>query len=115
MVPPVRVPDGVGVLVKVPTVIVCDDASVRVIGVAGREIENVDPDKPVTVNLAAETVPAIAGRVTPPPAVRALAGDSKTVPEIVGLTATLPKLRSVILFIAIGVMIVADEEAVAVT
>jgi hypothetical protein len=115
MVPPVRVPVGVGVLVKLPTVIVCDEPSERVIAATGREIEKVDPERPVTVNLAAETVPVIAGRVTPPPAVRALAGDNKTEPETVGLTATLPKFRSVILLIAIGVIIVAEVVAVAVT
>jgi hypothetical protein len=52
------------------------DPLVKVIGAAGREIENVDPAAPVTVNLAAETVPVTTGRVTPPPAVRVLAGLS---------------------------------------
>ena len=67
------------------------------------------------MNLAAFTVPATTGKVTPPEIVRALAGVSVTVPGIVGLTATFPKLMSSDLEMAIGVMIVADAVAVAVT
>lgn len=113
-VPPVSVPFGVGVLVKVPTVILFDPL-VSVIGAVGSEIEKADPVKPVTVNFAAVTVPVVTGSVTPPPAVRALAGLRATVPAMVGLTATLPKFRSTDLEMAIGVIIVAEEVAVAVT
>jgi len=40
--------------------------------------------------------------------VRALAGSRTTVPAIVGLTATLPKLRSIDFEIEIGPTILAD-------
>ena len=65
---------------------------------------------------AADTVPVVAGRVTPPPppVVRVPAGASTTVPESVADTATLPKFISAVLAIEIGVMMLAEHDAVAV-
>ena len=65
---------------------------------------------------AADTVPVVAGRVTPPPppVVRVPAGARTVVPDKVADTATLPKFISVVLEIDMGVMIVAEAEAVAV-
>jgi hypothetical protein len=68
------------------------------------------------VKEAAETVPFVAGRVTPPPppVVRVPAGARTAVPERVAETATLPKFISTVLEIVIGVMMFAEAEAVAV-
>jgi hypothetical protein len=68
------------------------------------------------VKEAAETVPVVAGRVTPPepPVVRVPAGARTVVPESVAETATLPKFISTVLTIVIGVMMFAEAEAVAV-
>jgi hypothetical protein len=112
-VPPLRIPVDDGVLVKEPTVIVFDPL-VRVI-VPGRVIEYVEAARPVTVNFAGATVPVVTGRVTPPVWVREPEVGRTTVPGIVGLTATLPKFISTDLVIAIGVIIVADVDAVALT
>jgi hypothetical protein len=72
----------------------------------------VAPVLPVTVNVAAETVPVTAGSVTPPVAVRVPAGARTTVPAAV-LTATFPKFMLLAFTIAIGVTIVAVAVAVA--
>ena len=71
---------------------------------------------PATSKLAAATVPVVAGRVTPPPppVVREPVASSITVPPVVADTAMLPKFRSIVLVIEIGVMMVADADAVAV-
>ena len=66
------------------------------------------------VNAAAATVPAVAGNVTPLPAVvRELAVVRITDPPAAGDTATFPKLISVTFVIAIGVTTVAVALAVA--
>ena len=83
--------------------------------VPGKVIANVLVPKPVTVNEAADTVPVTAGSVTPPLGVRVADGLRTTVPATVGLTAKLPKLRSAVFAMAIGVMMVALEAAVAET
>ena len=70
---------------------------------------------PVTVNDAAVTVPVTTGRVTPPVNVRAPAVGRTTVPPKVGLTAMFPKFMSTSFVMAIGVMMVAVVDAVAVT
>ncbi len=70
---------------------------------------------PVTVNEAGVTVPLTTGRVTPPVSVREPAVGRTTVPPRVGLTAMFPKFISTSFVIAIGVMMVAVVEAVAVT
>jgi hypothetical protein len=68
------------------------------------------------VKEAAETVPLVAGSVTPPapPVVRVPAGARTAVPAIVAETATLPKFISTVLTIETGVMMFAEAEAVAV-
>ena len=66
---------------------------------------------PVTLNDAAVTVPATAGRVTPPVDVRVPAVDNKTVPAV-ALIATLPKLMSAVFAMVIGVTIVAEAALV---
>ena len=68
------------------------------------------------MKLAADTVPIVAGRVTPPapPVVRVPAGARTVVPARVADTATLPKFMSTVFTIVIGVMIVAEADAVAV-
>ena len=68
------------------------------------------------MNVAAVTVPVVAGSVTPPepPVVRVPAGASTAVPETVADTATLPKFISTVFTIEIGVMMFAEAEAVAV-
>jgi hypothetical protein len=113
-VPPARTPVGVGVLVQVSTVIVLLP-EVIVVAPIGRVIEKVEVPRPVMVKAAAATVPATAGRVQLPVAVRVLAGVSTTVPTTVGPDATLPKFISVAFTIAIGVIIVAVAVAVAET
>src|ERR1700744_3064585 len=67
------------------------------------------------LKLAADTVPVVAGRVTPPapPVVRVPVGVSVAVPALIADTATLPKFISTVLEIVIGVMMVAGAEAVA--
>ena len=67
------------------------------------------------MKLAAATVPLVAGSVTPPapPVVRVPAGAITTVPAIEAETATLPKFIYTFLTMVIGVMIVADADAVA--
>ena len=74
----------------------------------------VDVPSPVTVNLAALTVPVTAGRVTPPVFVRLLDGSIVTVPGIVELTANVPKFNSTEFEIVIGCITVADDFVVAV-
>ena len=106
-------PVGVGLLVNALTVIVFPPLVSTIEGLSN-EIEYVVAASPVTVNLAAETVPAISGRVTPPVLVRVPVLASTTVPATL-LTATFPKFMSTDLDIAIGVIMVADDEAVAVT
>src|SRR4051812_40039311 len=68
------------------------------------------------VKLAAETVPVVAGRVTPPdpPVVRAPEGARITVPEVDADIAILPNSISFTFVIVIGAMISAVAEAVAV-
>ena len=68
------------------------------------------------MKLAAETLPVVAGSVTPPapPVVRVPAGASMAVPAMVAETATLPKFISTVFAIEIGVTIVAEDAAVAV-
>ena len=68
------------------------------------------------MKLAAETVPAVEGSVTPPapPVVRVPAGARTTVPEVAAETATLPKFIPEVMLIEMGVMMVAEQEAVAV-
>jgi hypothetical protein len=68
------------------------------------------------VKEAAATVPVVEGRVTPPapPVVRVPAGANTTVPAVAAETATLPKFKSAVLVIVIGVMMVAEAAAVAV-
>jgi hypothetical protein len=85
---------------------------VIVLAPTGRVIEYVAPGFPLTVNVAAVTVPVTAGRVTPPVAVRVAAGASITVPGL-AFTATLPKFISLALVIEIGVTMVAVAVAVA--
>ena len=75
----------------------------------------VDEARPDTVKDATLTVPATAGRVTPPVAVLTPAAVNNTVPGTVGLTAIFPKFMFPAFTIAIGVMTVADPVAVAVT
>ena len=67
------------------------------------------------MKLAAATVPVVAGRVTPPapPVVRVPPGASTTVPAVVADTATLPKFMSTVFTIVIGVMMFAEQDAVA--
>ena len=103
-----------GVLTKFSTVIV-PDGLVNVMAEEGKVIEYVLLPSPVTVNEAAETVPVTTGRVTPPVLVRAPEVGRTTVPPNVGLTAMLPKFISTSFSMAIGVMMVAVVEAVAVT
>ena len=112
-VPAVNVPVVVGVLVNAVTVIVFAP-DVIVNGEAGKEIEKVYVGAPVTVNEAAVTVPVTAGSVTPPVIVRPPAGASITVPAT-ALTATLPKFISTVLVMLIGMIIVAEEVALAET
>jgi hypothetical protein len=66
------------------------------------------------VKFAVDTVPVVAGSVTPPEAALIPAFDNTTVPGAV-LTAMLPKFMLPAFAIAIGVMIVADPVAVPVT
>ena len=68
------------------------------------------------MKVAADTVPVVAGSVTPPPppVLRVPAGARIAVPETVADTATLPKFISTVLVIVIGVMMLAEQEAVAV-
>ncbi len=68
------------------------------------------------MKLAADTVPVVAGRVTPPapPVVRVPAGARTAVPAIVAETATLPNCISTVLTIEIGVIMFALADAVAV-
>ena len=68
------------------------------------------------MKLAAETVPLVAGSVTPPapPVVRVPAGARMAVPAMVAETATLPKFIFTVFTMEMGVTIVADAEAVAV-
>jgi len=113
-VPPAIIPVELGVLVNEPKVMVLLTAYVSVM-VPGKVIANVLVPKPVTVNEAADTVPVTAGSVTPPAGVRTPPGLRTTVPAIVGLTAKLPKFRSAVFAMAIGVMMVALEAAVAET
>ena len=82
----------------------------------GRVMAYVNDAAPATSKLAAATVPVVAGRVTPPlpPVVRLPVGSRITVPPVVADTATLPKFRSIVLVMEIGVMMVADADAVAV-
>jgi len=110
--PAVNAPVPEGVLTKVPTVIDPEGTPARVI-VPGNVMEYVEVPNPVTANEAAVTVPATAGSVTPPVFVRVPAGIRTTVPATVGLTAILPKFRSTVFEIAIGVITVADVVAVA--
>ena len=65
---------------------------------------------------AAATVPVVEGSVTPPapPVVRVPAGANTTVPAVAAETATLPKFKSAVLVIVMGVMMVAEAAAVAV-
>ena len=71
-----------------------------------------DPE-PVTVKAAEDTVPAVAGKVTPPVIVLVPAGAKTTVPAVPA-TAKLPKFISTVFEMLIGVTIVADAVAVAV-
>jgi hypothetical protein len=87
--------------------------AVIVVAVAGRVIPKVNPATPVTVKLAAVTVPTGVGRVHPPVTERVPAGVIITVPAV-AFTEMLPKFMSTVLAIAIGVIIVAVAEAVAV-
>lgn len=67
------------------------------------------------MKLAAVTVPAVAGRVTPPVLVRVPAdAERTTVPPDVGDTAMLPKFMLVTSDMVIGVMILPVADAVAV-
>jgi hypothetical protein len=68
------------------------------------------------VKSAPATVPVVEGSVTPPapPVVRVPAGTSTTVPASEADTATLPKFISTFFTIVIGVMMVAEADAVAV-
>lgn len=68
---------------------------------------------PVTLNEATETVPAVAGSVTPPVDDIVPAGVKTTVPDV-ELTATLPKFMSVVLAMAMGLTILAVAVADAV-
>ena len=69
---------------------------------------------PVTVNAAAETVPAVAGSVTPLVLLRVPAVASTTVPPEVADTAMLPKLMSAVFAMLIGVIMVAVAVATSV-
>ena len=66
------------------------------------------------MKFAVETVPVVAGSVTPPEAALIPAFDNTTVPGV-ALTAMLPKFILPAVAIAIGVMIVAEPVAVPVT
>ncbi len=113
-VPPVSVPVGVGSLVHVSTVISLPPFEI-VVAPAGSVIEYVASARPTTSNEAAVIVPALDGRnVTPPVAVRALAGVSSIVPAV-AFTARLPKFMSTVLVSEIGARIVAEAVAEAVT
>jgi hypothetical protein len=68
---------------------------------------------PVTVKEAAVTVPLVAGKVTPPVAVRTPAVLNITVPPVCACTETLPKFMSTILVILMAVRMVAVAEAFA--
>ena len=110
--PVVKVPVLEGVLVKVLTVMVwLPVALVRINSVCGSEMPKVKPAVPVTLNSAAETVPAEAGKVTPPLLVLVPAGTKTTVPALVA--EILPKFMSTFLVIEMGVTIVAVAVAVA--
>lgn len=111
--PEERVPVPEGLLVNVPTVMLCDAPSLRVM-LVGRVIVNDEVPVPVTLKEAAETVPVVAGKVTPPVLVRTPAVERTTVPAVVP-TAMFPKFMSTDLAIAIGVMMVAEALAVAET
>jgi hypothetical protein len=65
--------------------------------------------------MAAETVPVVAGSVTPPVCVRELSVARTTVPAVDDCTATLPKLMSAVLIILMGVTMVAVALAETVT
>ena len=100
---------------KVVTFMLFDPLLIVTVDV-GRVIAYVKDAAPATSKLAAATVPVVAGRVTPPPppVVRLPVGSRITVPPVVADTATLPKFRSIVLVMEIGVMIVAEADAVAV-
>ena len=68
------------------------------------------------MKVAAATVPVVEGSVTPPapPVVRVPPGARIAVPAVEAETATLPKFISTVLVILIGVMMVAEADAVAV-
>jgi hypothetical protein len=111
--PPVRVPYGVGLLVKVPSVnVLVPDFSVT--GEEGKEIENVKLVEPVTVKDAAETVPVFTGIVTPPVELLVPAGVKVTVPKEVP-TATFPKFISTVLVMVKGAIRVIEAVASAET
>ena len=113
--PELKVPVADGKLVKVVTFMLFDPLLIVTVDV-GRVIAYVKDAAPATSKLAAATVPVVAGRVTPPPppVVRLPVGSRITVPPVVADTATFPKFRSIVLVMEIGVMIVADADAVAV-
>jgi hypothetical protein len=88
--------------------------AVIVVAAAGSVIPKVNPATPVTVKLAAVTVPTGVGREHPPVTERVPAGVIITVPAV-AFTEMLPKFMSTVFAIAIGVIIVAVAEAVALT
>jgi hypothetical protein len=81
--------------------------------VDGSVIEYVYVAWPLTVKVAAVTVPAVVGSVTPPVAERTPPGVMTTVPPLAVWTATLPKFMSNVFEMLMGVTIVAEALAVA--
>lgn len=65
------------------------------------------------MKVAAVTVPAVVGSVTPPVAERTAPGVMTTVPPVAVWTATLPKFMSSVFEMLMGVTMVAEALAVA--
>ena len=111
---PDKVPVPEGLLVKEVASIVSDPLARVSVTVVGNVMAYVYAAVPVTVKAAADTVPVVAGRVTPDVRVRVPAGARTTVPPVAVCTEILPKLILAVLEMLIGVTMVAVAVAVAV-